>query len=282
MQRAAAEAKAARTKRNIILAIVGAVLALFLLIGGCNSYTSVQAGHKAVVKSFGRTTGDVLEPGFSWLLPWHTTVDVNLQLTEFKEDMSVPTSTGTPVKIDVSSWSRISPSNADLINVVNNIGPDVHSFISSAKLAVVRNVIAGHSYEELCSNARENMNEEMRRGMTNLVQGKGIIVEQMLLLGIDPPQALKDAMLNKLAQQQAAEGMKFVLEKEKLDAERKVIEAGGIADSNAKIAHTLTPEYLQWYYVKALEGLAHSTNTTFIIAPTDTKLTPMLPLGTGK
>ena len=131
-------------------------------------------------------------------------------------------------------------------------------------------------YEDLYSSKREVITSKIFTNLVAMVEPKGLIVEKVLLRNIDPPRSIKEATEKKIAAQQAAEAMTFVLAREKSDADRKVIEAEGIAAANQKISHSLTPEYLQWYYVKAIEGLAHSTNTTFFIAPFDSKLVPQL------
>lgn len=111
---------------------------------------------------------------------------------------------------------------------------------------------------------------------------KGIIVEAVMLRNVQPPPSLKAAIEDKLTKQQQKEGMEFVLETEKKRAEQRVIEARGLADSQAIIDRTLTKEYLQFKYIEALAALVNSPNHSTIILPFDQKLTPMLNVGADK
>lgn len=70
--------------------------------------------------------------------------------------------------------------------------------------------------------------------------------------------------------------MKYVIEREKLEAERKKIEAEGIAEAQKIIARQLTNQYLTWKYLEILREFAKSQNNTIIVAPYDQKLTPLL------
>jgi len=93
---------------------------------------------------------------------------------------------------------------------------------------------------------------------------------------------VKNAINEKIAAEQEAQKMKFILQKEEQEAKRKKIEAEGIAEAQRIIAHSLSPQYLQWYYIQTLKELVNSPNNTVIIAPFDQKLTPLLQIPGGK
>lgn len=263
-----------RFVRNIALIVV---LAIFGLIVGFRSLVEVEAGTRYVVKSFGRTTGEVLDPGLHVIAPWQSGVRLRVQLMEVKETMDTPTSSGLPVSLESSLWVGLDPTAQSLVKFVNDIGPGgFESFVTSAKRSVTRNVIAEYSYEDLYSSNRMAANDKIFAEVRTILASKGIVVDRVLLRGISPPQTTREALEKKAAAQQASEAMQYTIDKERQEIERKEKEAQGIAKANNEISKSLTPEYLQWYYIKALEGLAHSTNTTFVIVPYDQKLTPML------
>lgn len=260
--------------RNIVVIVVLAILGLIV---GFRSLVEVEAGTRYVVKSFGRTTGEVLDPGLHIIAPWQSGVRLRVQLVEVKETMETPTSSGLPVTVESSLWVGLDPSSTALVKFVNDIGPGgFESLITSAKRNVTRNVIAGYTYEDLYSSNRMVANDKIFSEVKTVLAAKGIIVDRVLLRGVSPPQTTRDALEKKAAAQQASEAMTYTIDKERQEIERKEKEADGIAKANDKISKSLTPEYLQWYYIKALESLAHSTNTTFVIVPYDQKLTPML------
>ena len=63
--------------------------------------------------------------------------------------------------------------------------------------------------------------------------------------------------------------MQYIVQKEKLEAERKKVEAEGIAEANRIIGESLrkNPEYIQWYYLQVLKSFAESHNNAIIIVP---------------
>lgn len=263
-----------RFVRNIAVIVILAILGLIV---GFRSLVEVEAGTRYVVKSFGRTTGEVLEPGLHIIAPWQSGTRLRVQLMEIKETMETPTSSGLPVTVESSLWVGLDPTAASLVKFVNDIGPSgFESLITSAKRNVTRNVIAGYTYEDLYSSNRMVANDKIFAEVKTVLAAKGIVVDRVLLRGVSPPQTTRDALEKKAAAQQAAEAMTYTIDKERQEIDRKEKEADGIAKANNKISSSLTPEYLQWYYIKAIEGLAHSTNTTFVIVPYDQKLTPML------
>jgi len=92
------------------------------------------------------------------------------------------------------------------------------------------------------------------------------------------PARVKEAIDEKIAAEQRAQQMVYTLQKEKQEAERKKVEAGGIADAQKIISNTINPQYLQWKYIEALKELMNSKNNTIVITPYDQKLTPLLNL----
>ena len=73
--------------------------------------------------------------------------------------------------------------------------------------------------------------------------GRGIIAEAVLLRKIGLPPIVANAIQEKLKREQEAEQMKFVLQKESQEAERKRIEAQGIADFQKIVGQGLSPQY---------------------------------------
>ncbi len=65
--------------------------------------------------------------------------------------------------------------------------------------------------------------------------------------------------------------MEFILQKEKQEKERRIIEAEGIREANRIIAQGLTPNYLSWYRIEMLKQLVNSPNNTIIMIPEDLK-----------
>ena len=82
---------------------------------------------------------------------------------------------------------------------------------------------------------------------------------------INLPESVKQTIESKINAEQDAQKMKFVLEKERQEADRKRVEAQGIADYQRIITSTLTDRLLQYEQIKAQKELALSANSKVVI-----------------
>merc|ERR1712167_305167 len=105
------------------------------------------------------------------------------------------------------------------------------------------------------------MGEELRAKLT----ARGIILEDVLLKGIKLPKQLTDSIELKAQAEQESARMEFVLSKEKQEAERKKLEASGIAAFQRIVSEGISPQLLQWKGIEATEKLAQSTNSKIVV-----------------
>jgi len=111
---------------------------------------------------------------------------------------------------------------------------------------------------------------------------RGIVLENELLRDILLPEKVRTAIDEKIAAEQESQKMQYVLQRERQEADRKRVEAAGISDAQKIIAGSLTNQYLQYNYITTLKELVNSKNSTFVITPFDSKLTPMLNVNPNK
>ena len=100
---------------------------------------------------------------------------------------------------------------------------------------------------------------------TKLTRDRGIIAEAVLLRKIGLPPVVANAIQEKLRREQESEQMKFVLLKETQEAERKRIEARGIADFQRIVAAGISRQLLEWKGIEATEKLAQSQNSKIVV-----------------
>ena len=93
---------------------------------------------------------------------------------------------------------------------------------------------------------------------------RGLVLEQLLIRNINLPISVKKSIESKINAEQDAQKMTFVLQKEKQEAERKRVEAQGIADYQRIISLGLTDKQLQYEQIKAQKELAASPNSKII------------------
>ena len=92
-----------------------------------------------------------------------------------------------------------------------------------------------------------------------------MILEQLLVRNITLPQSVKTSIEQKISAEQDAQKMQFVLQKERQEADRKRVEAQGIADYQRIINQGLTDKQLQYETIKAQLEIAKSPNAKIII-----------------
>ena len=243
--------------------LVLAVVALTMV--GCG--TQIPSGHRGVFFSkFGDGTemGNVYTEGFAWHLPWNSMFVYRTQLQEQKESLTVLSSDGATIKLEVSILYRPNPDKLDSLQV--KLGPDYYEEFVAPNLRGVSRAVAGrYKPEEIYSTKREQLAKEMLDELLAAAAARWIIIENVLIRDVTIPAKITEAINFKLTADQEAQKMRFTIEKEKLEADRKRIEAQGIADFQTIVAAGITPSYLKWKGIEATQKLAESPNSKIIM-----------------
>ena len=205
--------------------------------------------------------------------------------------ISALTKDNLPVDMDITVLYKLIPSSApDIYRILGNTDVYTDKVVRPAVRTAIRNATARFTASEVMSERRLDVEKDIQKELEGMLNGyfakrkmsPAIICERVLLRNVEPPQKLRDAIQTKLAAEQDAQKMQYVLQKEKMEAERKRVEAKGIADAQKIIARSLNQSYLQWYYIETLKKLVNSPNNSTIILPFDQKLTPLLPISSLK
>jgi regulator of protease activity HflC (stomatin/prohibitin superfamily) len=265
-----------RFVRFVILALIVLVL---LLIGG--PFKVVPAGHVGVKDFFGSVSPDVLQPGVNLVVPFTRVHRMSIQTQEVKETAEVPSKEGLTMELEGSLLYRLDPAKAaEVYKTVGTNYPEilVHPQIRSA----IREITASYEAKALYSAAREQISRETYELFQKMTAGKGVIAEAVLLRKIGLPPLVAQAIQEKLKREQEAEQMKFVLQKEQQEAERKRIEAKGIADFQQIVAQGISAQLLEWKGIEATEKLASSPNTKVIVVGSPKNGLPIILGGDAK
>jgi regulator of protease activity HflC (stomatin/prohibitin superfamily) len=165
--------------------------------------------------------------------------------------MSVPSKEGLNVALDVSVLYRLDPSRA--VEVYKTVGINYQDVILVPQYrAAARGVTVGHEAKALYTSEREMLAQAIHDSLVSLIGNRGVIIERVLLRAITLPTTVSNAIEQKLKAEQEAERMKFVLQRETQEAERKRIEAAGIRDSQKIISESLTSQYLHYLWINTL------------------------------
>jgi regulator of protease activity HflC (stomatin/prohibitin superfamily) len=181
-----------------------------------------------------------------------------------KEVMVVPSKEGLSVQLEVSVLFHLNPEMA--AEVYKTIGPNYRQIILEPNFrSIARGVTATYEARALYTSERELLAREINEQLQAIVSLRGIIVESTPLRQVQLPPKLTAAIEEKLQAEQAAQRMEFVLDKERREAERKRIEAGGIKDFQKIVSEGLTAPFLRWKGIEATEKLASSPNAKTVI-----------------
>ena len=244
--------------RSAILVAGAALFGLYL------STTVVPAGYVGVQDFFGRVPDRVLHPGINLVVPGTRVVKFSVQTRELKEAAAVPTSEGLVVNLDVSLLFRLQPEAA--ARVYKTIGRSFEGVVIDPQLrSIIRDVTAEYEAKFLYSASREVVAQNMLKHTKAALAPRGIEAEQVLLRNITLPPLLTAAIQEKLQAEQQAQRMRFVLDREKQEAERKRVEAQGIADFQAIVARGISPELLKWKAIEVAHELSKSPNAKVIV-----------------
>ncbi|MEX0880074.1 MAG: prohibitin family protein [Thermoanaerobaculia bacterium] len=243
-------------------AIIGIVLFVLLVIGG--PITVVPAGHVGVKDFFGRVSPNALPAGVHVVLPFTRVIKMSIQTQEVKETTEVPSKEGLMMDLEGSLLFRLDPANA--AEMYRTVGKNYQEIAVHPQMrSAIREITASYEAKALYSAEREQIASETFDLFQKMAKGRGIIAEAVLLRKIGLPPIVANAIQEKLKREQEAEQMKFVLQKEQQEAERKRIEAQGIADFQKIVAQGLSPQLLEWKGIEATEKLAMSPNTKIVV-----------------
>jgi prohibitin 1 len=228
------------------------------------SVAYVPAGHVGVITLFGRVTGEVLPEGTHFILPVKTNNRMAIRTVELKETASVPSEEGLIITLDASLLFRLDPSKA--ADVYQKLGPSYRDVVVEPTLrSAIRAATAAHNANALYTGAREEVAKQVQKELEDTLAPRGMIIESVLLRDVQLPPMLKQSIEAKQQAEQDALRMTFVLQKEKQEAERKRIEAQGIADFQRIVAQGISPQLLEWKGIEATEKVATSSNSKVIL-----------------
>lgn len=238
------------------------VVALLAAAGSC--FTVVPAGHVGVVDFFGTVSPNTLKAGINFVNPLANVIKFSVKTQELKEVMNVPSKEGLTVQLEVSALYHLNPEKA--AEVYKTIGPNYAEIILEPQFrSVSRGVTAGYEAKALYTSERELLASQIQQHLGSIVEPRGITIEATPLRQVGLPAGLSESIEAKLRSEQESQRMEFVLTKEKQEADRKRIEAQGIADFQKIVAQGLSDPYLRWKGIEATEKLASSQNAKMVI-----------------
>jgi regulator of protease activity HflC (stomatin/prohibitin superfamily) len=112
---------------------------------------------------------------------------------------------------------------------------------------------------------RPEISRALVQAMTVQLEPLGFIVEEALLRNVILPENIQNAIQEKVAMEQNNQKKELELVSARKDAERKVIEAQGVANSQKILSQSLTDNIIKMKAIEATQKLAESQNTKLLI-----------------
>jgi len=258
-----------------IIKIVGVVIIVLGLFS--SSVKVIEQGKIGVQTLFGKVQPDILESGLHIIDP---VVDVTIfdartqnytmsaQNNEGQKSgddaIRVLSSDGLEVTIDITVLYRLIPSKTPFL--LQNIGPDyIDNIVRPVSRTAIRDNAVAFEAVSLYSTKRSEFQARIQKTIANVFTKDGMELQSLLVRNISLPPSVKASIESKINAEQEAQKMQFVLQKEQQEAERKRIEAQGIADYQKILSTGLSDKQLQYETIKAQKEIALSPNAKVII-----------------
>jgi len=254
------------TRAAIRFAVFGILFIVLLsMFAGCMS-TSIGSGEGAVKYSvFGGTDLNArFGEGLQLHWPWVTLYKYDLRVQEQLETIDALSSNGLSIGLDASIRWR--PKADDVGQLHVTYGSDYYRKLVQPELrSAAREIVGQYTPEELYSSRRTELQSQIIERVKRVVEQQYVTVDAILIRDITLPDQIRTAIENKLKEEQDAERYEFTIAKERLEAERKQIEATGEAEYQRILTSSLSNQFLRFKGIEATQALANSPNTKTII-----------------
>jgi prohibitin 1 len=218
-----------------------------------------------VKQRFGKLSSRTLGAGLVVVNPLTTRViKLPVRTVNRELELDLPSREGVNVRSEISILYRIKPEMVP--HIIENVGREYEqAIIVSVFRSAAADICSRHFAKDMHSALRASIEKEIRDHMNSLLDPRGFVIEAVLMKSIKLPQGLAKAIEDKLEAEQRAQQMEFELQRERLEAERKVIEAEGTRDAQKVLSEGLNEGILRYRSIEAFEQLARSPNAKVIV-----------------
>ena len=237
----------------------------------------VPPGQAGIIVLFGKVNPEPLPSGLHFINPFASVVEMevrtkNYTMTNVAEEgqkrgddsIAVISSDGLTVKLDATIFYALQ--QARVPEIYRTIGLDVEERIVRSEIrSSLRDSAANLTATELYTSKRQAFVDQVTLKLKASFEQRGITLEQVLLRNVILPDQITKAINDKIAADQEAQKMMFVLQKEKQEAERKRIEAEGQAKAQQIVSQSLTPQIIEYQRIQALREIGAKGN--MVITP---------------
>ena len=242
--------------------IVFTIFAIWLFF---SSIQIVDAGNTGVYTLFGKVDEKELSSGFHLVIPLAKIVPMTIRTEEYtmsiiqgegkrkgSDVISALTKEGLSVDLDMTVFYHLNEDSAS--DIYKNVGLNYEDKIIRPEIrSAIREIIAEYEAKDIYSEKRQEAAQKIGDNLRKKLDPRGIAIEDVLLRNVNLPSGLAESIQQKLQAEQEAQRYDFILDKEKKEKERKIIEAEGQEEAQKIINQSLTTNYLYYLYVNQLK-----------------------------
>ena len=255
--------------------LVGLGIFVLGILSSC--VKQIDAGQIGVKSIFGKVQNDVLTSGLTFVNPLVDVNKIDIKTQNYTmsgvhnegdvagdDAIRVLTADGLEVVIDLTVLYRVMATEAPML--VKETGMDFKDkVVRPITRTKIRDNAVYYTAVDLYSTRRDEFQTRIFKTIESDFKKRGLVLEQLLVRNITLPATVKASIEEKIKAEQEAQKMEFVLQKEKQEAERKRVEAQGIADYQRIMSSGLTDKQLQYENIQVMKGLVTSPNSKVII-----------------
>ena len=251
---------------------------LIVLIGFSTScIKQIDAGQIGVKSMFGKVQDDVITSGLTVVNPLVDVSKIDIKTQNYTmsgihdegdkvgdDAIHTLTADGLEVVMDLTVLYRVLAKDAP--SIIRETGLDFKDkIVRPITRTKIRDNAVYYTAVDLYSTKRDEFQVRIFKTIEEDFKKRGLVLEQLLVRNITLPATVKASIEEKIKAEQDAQKMEFVLQKEKQEAERKRVEAQGIADYQRIMSSGLTDKQLQYEQIQVMKGLVTSPNSKVII-----------------
>lgn len=263
------------------LIVIILIILLIVVFFWSRIFYLIRSGEAGVLYQlfWGTVTDYVYSEGLHIIAPWDKMYIYNVRIQTALHQFDVLTNKGLPIHLDLAI--RFRP-EYDMVAVLHQqVGPDyINTIIIPQIESVLRKNIGHLNPEDIYVNKEGILSKIIVRALEEAGQ-KFVIVDDVIIRRVELPDQVKQAIENKLVEEQAHQAYEFKLKREEQEADRKRIEARGIQDYQDIINQTLNDKLIKWQGVQATLQLSESENAKVIVIGAGENGLPII-LGTDK
>ncbi len=244
----------------------------------------IEPGEVGVQKLFGRVNSNILESGLNVVNPMVQVVKFDVKTENYTmsavqdegakqgdDAIRVLTADGLEVVIDLTVLYKVVPAEAP--RILKEVGTDYRNvLVRPICRTKIRDNAVYYDAVALYSTKRDEFQSRIFNTIEANFKERGLLLEQLLVRNITLPASVKASIESKINAEQDAQKMQFVLQKETQEAQRKRVEAQGIADYQKILSTGLSDRLLQYEMIKAISTSPNAK----VILMTNGKSLPMM------